>query len=95
MSRKLVLVLLSFKILEMKKSVLLLASALLIVSCSLPEGGNKGRLKKTDDVVRYDDPNAPHGTHEAKADTVKTTPVKTAEVTVKPETAKVDSVKVK
>ena len=43
----------------MKKSVILLASAILVVSCDLPAGGNKGRLKKTDEVVRYDDPNAP------------------------------------
>lgn len=79
----------------MKKSVLLLASALFVVSCSLPEGGNKGRIKKSDDVVRYDDPNAPHATYEAKADTAKTATVQTAAVIAKPEAAKVDSTKVK
>lgn len=65
----------------MKKSVILLASAILVVSCDIPQGGNKGRLKKTDDVVRYSDPGAPQGTYkpttdsakvEAKADTLKT-----------------------
>jgi len=52
--------------------VILLASAILVVSCDLPAGGNKGRIVKTDDVVRYDDPNAPHGTYEAAADSAKT-----------------------
>ncbi len=55
----------------MKKSVILLASAILVVSCDLPAGGNKGRLKKTEDVVRYDDPNAPHGTYHPTADSAK------------------------
>ncbi|MPS72856.1 MAG: hypothetical protein E2590_06820 [Chryseobacterium sp.] len=55
----------------MKKSVILLASAILVVSCDLPAGGNKGRLKKTDEVVRYDDPNAPHGTYKPVADSSK------------------------
>lgn len=54
----------------MKKSVILLASAILVVSCDLPAGGNKGRIVKTDDIVRYDDPNAPHGTYKA-ADSAK------------------------
>lgn len=56
----------------MKKSVILLASALIVVSCDIPAGGNKGRLKKTDDVVRYDDPNAPKGTYKPAADTATT-----------------------
>jgi len=56
----------------MKKSVILLASAILVVSCDLPAGGNKGRIVKTDDVVRYDDPNAPHGTYTAPADSTNT-----------------------
>ncbi|WP_379964580.1 hypothetical protein [Epilithonimonas sp. UC225_85] len=55
----------------MKKSVILLASAILVVSCDIPAGGNKGRLKKTDEIVRYDDPNAPHGTYKPTADTAK------------------------
>ncbi len=55
----------------MKKSVILLASAILVVSCDLPAGGNKGRLKKEGDVVRYDDPNAPHGTYHPTADSTK------------------------
>jgi hypothetical protein len=56
----------------MKKSVILLASAILVVSCDLPAGGNKGRIVKTDDIVRYDDPNAPHGTYKPEADSAKT-----------------------
>ena len=59
----------------MKKSVILLASAILVISCDLPAGGNKGRIVKTDEVVRYDDPNAPHGTYKPAADTTKTTHV--------------------
>lgn len=55
----------------MKKSVILLASAILVISCDIPAGGNKGRLKKEGDIVRYDDPNAPHGTYSPAADTVK------------------------
>ena len=55
----------------MKKSVILLASAILVVSCDIPAGGNKGRIVKTDDIVRYDDPNAPHGTYKPAADTAK------------------------
>ena len=55
----------------MKKSVILLASALLVISCDLPAGGNKARLVKTDDVVRYDDANAPKGTFKPKADSTK------------------------
>jgi len=51
--------------------VILLASALLVISCDLPAGGNKGRIVKTDDVVRYDDPNAPHGTYKPAADSTK------------------------
>ena len=48
-----------------------MASAILVVSCDLPAGGNKWRLKKTDEVVRYDDPNAPHGTYHPTADSTK------------------------
>ncbi|SHK55615.1 hypothetical protein [Epilithonimonas mollis] len=55
----------------MKKSVILLASAILVISCDVPVGGNKGRLKKEGDVVRYDDQNAPHGTYKPAADTAK------------------------
>ncbi len=57
----------------MKKSVILLASAILVVSCDLPAGGNKGRIVKTDEVVRYDDPNAPHGTYKPAEDSAKAT----------------------
>ena len=56
---------------HMKKSILLLAAAVLVVSCDVPQGGNKRVLKKTADVVSYDDPNAPHGTYEPTNDTVK------------------------
>lgn len=55
----------------MKKSVILLASAILVVSCDLPAGGNKGRIVKTDEVVRYDDANAAHGTYKPASDTAK------------------------
>ena len=55
----------------MKKSMILLASAFLVISCDLPAGGNKGRIMKTDEVVRYDDPNAPKGTYKPAADTAQ------------------------
>lgn len=55
----------------MKKTLILLASAVLVVSCDIPAGGNKGRLKKEGEVVRYDDPNAPHGTYHPKEDSTK------------------------
>ena len=42
----------------MKKLVFAIATVSLLVSCGLPEGGNKGVLKQTEDVVRYDDVNA-------------------------------------
>ena len=75
----------------MKKSVILLASAILVVSCDLPAGGNKGRLKKEGEVVRYDDPNAPHGTYKPTEDSTKVIPhvvadsAKTAAPAAKPE----------
>jgi len=55
----------------MKKSVILLASAILVISCDLPAGGNKRVLKKTDNVIAYDDPGAPHGTYKPSSDTLK------------------------
>ena len=55
----------------MKKSMILLASAFLVISCDIPAGGNKGRIMKTDEVVRYDDPNAPKGTYKPAADTAQ------------------------
>ncbi|KAF1857494.1 hypothetical protein Lal_00042813 [Lupinus albus] len=48
------------------------------------QGGNKGALKKTDDVVRYDDENAEAPTYKEKTDT-------TTAKTVAPVAAKVDS----
>jgi hypothetical protein len=72
----------------MKKSVILLASAILVVSCDIPAGGNKGRIRKTDEIVRYDDPNAPHGTYKPTADTtaaVHTVVADTAKAVVAPE----------
>jgi len=71
----------------MKKSVILLASAIILVSCDIPAGGNKGRIKKTDEVVRYDDPNAPHGTYKPTADTTAAvhTAADTAKAVVAPE----------
>ena len=55
----------------MKKFVLLLALAVLVISCDIPQGGNKGRIKKTDDIVRYDDPGAPQGTYKPSSDSTK------------------------
>ena len=55
----------------MKKSMILLASAFLVISCDIHAGGNKGRIMKTDEVVRYDDPNAPKGTYKPAADTAQ------------------------
>ena len=51
--------------------MILLASAFLVISCDIPAGGNKGRIMKTDEVVRYDDPNAPKGTYKPAADTAQ------------------------
>ena len=48
-----------------------MASAFLVISCDIPAGGNKGRIMKTDEVVRYDDPNAPKGTYKPAADTAQ------------------------
>ncbi|HBR12635.1 MAG TPA: hypothetical protein DD740_10675 [Chryseobacterium sp.] len=55
----------------MKKTVILLASVVLLVSCNLPQGGNKRVLKQTEDVVAYNDPGAPHGTYKPTADSAK------------------------
>ena len=52
--------------LDMKKLVFAVAAASFLVSCGLPEGGNKGVLKKTEDVVRYDDENAEAPTYKEK-----------------------------
>ncbi|PPZ91052.1 hypothetical protein C3729_10275 [Cloacibacterium normanense] len=52
----------------MKKLVFAVAAASFLVSCGLPEGGNKGVLKKTEDVVRYDDENAEAPTYKEKTD---------------------------
>lgn len=56
--------------LDMKKLVFAVAAASFLVSCGLPEGGNKGVLKKTEDVVRYDDENAEAPTYKEKTDSV-------------------------
>ena len=55
----------------MKKIVFAVAAASFLVSCGLPEGGNKGVIKQTDDVVRYDDVNAEAPTYKEKADSAK------------------------
>lgn len=52
----------------MKKLVFAIATVSLLVSCGLPEGGNKGVLKQTEDVVRYDDANAEAPTYQEKTD---------------------------
>ncbi len=70
----------------MKKLVFAVAAASFLISCGLPEGGNKGAVKRTEDVVRYDDENAEAPTHKAKTDSVKaevTTEVKADSTTAK------------
>ena len=70
----------------MKKLVLAVAAASFLVSCGLPEGGNKNVVKRTDDVVRYDDENAEASTYKEKSDSAKvekTTEVKADSTAVK------------
>lgn len=55
----------------MKKLVIAVAAASFLISCGLPEGGNKGAVKRTEDVVRYDDENAEAPTYKAKTDSAK------------------------
>lgn len=55
----------------MKKIVFAVAAASFLVSCELPAGGNKGVIKQTEDVVRYDDVNAEAPTYKEKADSTK------------------------
>lgn len=54
----------------MKKIVFALATSSFLFSCGLPEGGNKGVLKKEEGVVRYDDENAEAPTHVQKEDSM-------------------------
>lgn len=68
--------------LDMKKLVFAVAAASFLVSCGLPEGGNKGVLKKTEDVVRYDDENAEAPTYKEKTDSATVEQPATAEVKV-------------
>ena len=68
--------------LDMKKLVFAVAAASFLVSCGLPEGGNKGVLKKTEDVVRYDDENAEAPTYQEKTDSVTVEQPAAAEVKV-------------
>ena len=68
--------------LDMKKLVFAVAAASFLVSCGLPEGGNKGVLKKTEDVVRYDDENAEAPTYKAKTDSATVEQPAAAEVKV-------------
>ena len=64
----------------MKKIVFAIAAVSLLVSCELPAGGNKGALKKTDDVVRYDDVNAEAPTYKEKTDSASVKTAAPAEV---------------
>ena len=66
----------------MKKLVFAVAAASFLVSCGLPEGGNKGVLKKTEDVVRYDDENAEAPTYKEKTDSSTVEQPAAAEVKV-------------
>ena len=68
--------------LDMKKLVFAVAAASFLVSCGLPEGGNKGVLKKTEDVVRYDDENAEAPTYKEKTDSAIVEQPAAAEVKV-------------
>lgn len=68
--------------LDMKKLVFAVAAASFLVSCGLPEGGNKGVLKKTEDVVRYDDENAEAPTYKEKTDSATEEQPAAAEVKV-------------
>lgn len=68
--------------LDMKKLVFAVAAASFLVSCGLPEGGNKGVLKKTEDVVRYDDENAEAPTYKEKTDSATIEQPAAAEVKV-------------
>lgn len=68
--------------LDMKKLVFAVAAASFLVSCGLPEGGNKGVLKKTEDVVRYDDENAEAPTYKEKTDSATVEQPTAAEVKV-------------
>lgn len=56
----------------MKKILFTLAATAVLVSCDLPAGGNKGVLKKTEDVVRYSDAHAEKGTFVAQPDSTAT-----------------------
>ena len=64
----------------MKKIVFAVAAASFLVSCGLPEGGNKGVVKKEEGVVRYDDENAETPTHVEKKDSVAVKPEGAVEV---------------
>ena len=68
--------------LDMKKLIFAVAAASFLVSCGLPEGGNKGVLKKTEDVVRYDDENAEAPTYKEKTDSATVEQPAAAEVKV-------------
>lgn len=68
--------------LDMKKLVFAVAAASFLVSCGLPEGGNKGVLKKTEDVVRYDDENAEAPTYKEKTDSATVEQPAAAEVKI-------------
>lgn len=68
--------------LDMKKLVFAVAAASFLVSCGLPEGGNKGVLKKTEDVIRYDDENAEAPTYKEKTDSATVEQPAAAEVKV-------------
>ena len=68
--------------LDMKKLVFAVAAASFLVSCGLPEGGNKGVLKKTEDVVRYDDENAEAPTYKEKTDSATVDQPAAAEVKI-------------
>lgn len=64
----------------MKKIVFAVATASFLVSCGLPEGGNKGVIKQTEDVVRYDDAHAEAPTHVEKKDSTVAEPESAVEV---------------
>ncbi|MBP7173601.1 MAG: hypothetical protein KBA33_05960 [Cloacibacterium sp.] len=75
----------------MKKIVFTLSIAIVATSCGMPEGGNKGVIKKEEGVVRYDDANAEKPTHQVKEvvdSTKKVVENKEVEKPTKPEEKK-------
>lgn len=61
----------------MKKILLAFAAGAFVYSCDLPQGGNKGVIKMSEDQVRYSDANAEKGTYVAPAENTTADSAKT------------------